>query len=363
MQTADLSVIISNYNHARYLPKAVDSVLAQAVRPREIVLIDDASTTDDSVEVMEGYARREPSVRFVRNEQNLGVLRSYNKGVGLATSTYVLLAAADDYLVPGFVEKLMAPLAQHPRAGLCFAYDSYRVGEDGPLEENPSGWPGAPRYYTPDEVARYLRHGIPGHAVIARRDALIEVGGYLHELSWYSDWFAFLAVALRQGACHIPETLAVRVLLPTAFSSEARQGDKHVAVLGAFFDRIVSPEYADLGPYLRRNGALTYFGTDIVRAAAKRPDRWNMDILGFLNGFTREQYEGLADDPDPAVRELALFFLGPFWKREQEKRLQRENEIIHLANRLTQARAEIPPPGVAGKLKWYAGRAKRRLVG
>src|SRR3954469_25682745 len=98
MQTADLSVVLANYNHARYLPRALDAVLTQSVRPREVIILDDASTKDDSVEVIEGYAGREPSIRFVRNEQNLGVLRSYNKGVGLATSTYVLLAAADDYL-------------------------------------------------------------------------------------------------------------------------------------------------------------------------------------------------------------------------------------------------------------------------
>ena len=174
--------------------------------------------------------------------------QSRGQGAGLATSTYLLLIAADDYLLPGCVEKLMAQFDRHPRAGLCFAYDSYTVGEDGPLEANESGWSGAPGFFTPDEVCRHLRHGFPGHALVCRRDAHAAAGGYLPDLSWYADWFAFLVMAFRHGACHVPETLAVRVLLPGAYSAGARESEKNVAVLGAVFDRLLSPEYADVAP-------------------------------------------------------------------------------------------------------------------
>jgi glycosyltransferase involved in cell wall biosynthesis len=361
MPTADLSVVLANYNHARYLPRALDAILSQSVRPREVIVVDDASTTDNSLEVLDGYARRDPVVRVVRNEANLGVVPAFNKGLGLASAEYVLLAAADDYLLPGFLEKSLAILKRHPQAGLCFSYDSFTVGDDGPLQANPSGWCSQPAYFPPDDVCRLLRHVIPGHAVVCRREPLAKAGGYLPDLAWYSDWFAFLTIAFRLGACHVPEPLAVRVLLPDGYSANARQGPKNVEVLGAFLDRVTSPDYMDVAPYFRRNGAATFFGTDLVRAAARRLDRWTPNVLGFLNGFTPEQYEELLIDPDPATRELAAFFLGPFWRDAAEKRTQKENEVILLREELERTRAKVPPPGAVGKLRWLTQLVTRRL--
>ena len=112
----------------------------------------------------------------------------------------------------------------------------------------------------------------------------------------------------------------------------------------------------------RRNGAATYFGTDLVRAAAKRADRWEPSILGFLNGFSPDQYEELLVDADSAVRELAGFFLGPFWRNVAEKRAQKENEIILLRDELERTRSRVPPAGAIGKLRWLAGLATRRML-
>src|SRR6185437_181945 len=134
----------------------------------------------------------------------------------------------------------------------------------------------------------------------------------------------------------------------------------------AFLERMTSAEFAGVVPFFRRNGAATFFGTDLVRAAAQRSDRWELQILGFLNGFAPEQYEELLVDPDLAVRELAAFFLGPFWRHFAEKRAQRENEIHRLRDELELTRRQVPPPGAIGKLHWLAhsmARRVRRLAG
>ncbi len=360
MATADLTVVLANYNHARYLPRALDAILAQSIRPRELLVLDDAST-DDSLSILEGYAKRDPLVRLVRNEANRGVVPTYNRGIGLAKSEYVILAAADDYLLPGFIEKCHAQLDQHREAGLCFTYDSYTVGDGGALVINPSGWCESPEYFPPADVCRLVRHCLPGHAVMCRREPLTAVGGFLPELAWYSDWFAFLTVAFRHGACHVPETLAVRTLMPESYSANARQGPKNVAVLAAFLERMTTAEFADVAPFFRRNGAATFFGTDLICAAAQRSDRWESHILGFLNGFAPEQYEELLVDPAPAVRELAAFFLGPFWRHFAEKRAQNENEIHRLRDELELTRRQVPPPGAIGKLHWLANSVARRV--
>ena len=179
--TAVLTVVLANYNHARFLPRALDAILSQSVRPSEVIAVDDAST-DNSLEVLNHYARRDPVLRVVRNEANLGVTRNYNKGLGLASRRYVMLAAADDYLLPGFIAKSIAELEQHSEAGLCFANDSFQRGENGPVETNACGWCESPAFFTPNEVCRQLHRVIPGHAVICRREPLLKVGGLRPEI-------------------------------------------------------------------------------------------------------------------------------------------------------------------------------------
>lgn len=361
MSTADLSVFLANYNHARYLPRALDAVLTQSVKAREVIVLDDAST-DDSPRILAGYAERYDNFRFVRNDRNQGVIANYNRGIGMAQGKYLFLAAVDDYVRPGFFEKAVAQLEAHPHAGLCCGYDSYVHGDDGIVQPNPSGWCSEPTYFTPDDVARQLRCNLAAHATICRRDAMASAGGYRPELAWYSDWFAYLTIAFRTGICHVPEVLAVRTLgLPEQYSSEAGRGEKHVAVLGAYLELITSPQYADVAPFFRRTAAAANFGADLIRAAARRDDRWQPHMLALLNGFAPEQYEAMTSDADPAVRELAGFFLGPFWRESAARRKELEREVIRLREELDLAKRSVPPPGAVGKLRWLAGLVAKRI--
>ena len=57
METPSLSVILPNYNHSAYLPRALDALLAQTVQPMEMIVIDDCST-DDSLAVAKGWIEK-----------------------------------------------------------------------------------------------------------------------------------------------------------------------------------------------------------------------------------------------------------------------------------------------------------------
>ncbi len=361
MRTADLSVVIANRNHARHLPRALDAVLSQSVRPREVIVLDDDST-DDSVRVLEGYARRHADiVRLVRNECHRGVTASYNHGFSLASGRYVLPGGADDYVLPGFVEKAMQAFARHPGAGLCVGFGSCTESDDGPLTQNDPGWCDRPTYFPPDELCRRLWHSLPVSAIIVRRDALVAAGGYLPELAWYSDWFAFLVVAFRFGVIHLPETLGVHVVRPGSYAANARDGPANVRILGALLDLLTAPGYADVAPFFRQNGAACHFGSDLLRAAARRADRSEPGVLGFLTGFVPGVYESLAGDADPAVRELAAVFLREPWRELIRRRADLETETRRLIEELQLTRLRAAPPGVFGKLRWAAGLLHRRL--
>lgn len=224
MSRPSLSVIMPNYNHGRYLREALAAVGAQSYRPKEILVVDDAST-DDSVAVLEELRRENPLIRLLRNEKNLGAIGAVNRGLENASGDYVVGASADDKVLPGFFEKTMAALALEPRAALCSSL-SYLVGEDlrplgdvyCPIVSK------TPRYLPPAEVLRKLKtHGswFLGNTTVYQRRALLDEGGFPPELSSYSDGFVSLVLALRHGACFVPERLACWRRLPDGFSARS----------------------------------------------------------------------------------------------------------------------------------------------
>ena len=350
-----ITAVIANYNHAGYLPRCLSALLAQTRKADEILVIDDSST-DGSLAVLDDFARRDASIRVIRNERNLGVCPTFNRGIAEAKGRYCFLGAADDYTLPTLFEKLSAALAAHPQAGVAFGYDSHQHGDAGQVIENPSGWCEKPTYFPPADVARNLRCNLPGHAMLIDTKDLQAVGGFRPELRWYSDWFAWLVTAFRRGAVHMPECLSVRVMLPEAYSVKPKPREVHTEVLGNVFDLLRSPAFEDVAGLFRTSGSMSYFGTDVIRATAKREERFTPDILDFLSGFTQEQYREAAGDEDERVRELAGAFLQPYHCPATDEARQKQAELEH-------AQRRIPPPGVLGKLRWLGRAVKRKVLG
>jgi glycosyltransferase involved in cell wall biosynthesis len=125
-----VSVIIPNYNHARYLPQRIESVLQQTEQDIEILLLDDCST-DESLPIIMRYAKRDKRIRVVINQENSGnTFAQWNKGVSLATGEYIWIAESDDYADPQLLEQLCRTLDTNPQVGLAFC-DSWHVDEYG----------------------------------------------------------------------------------------------------------------------------------------------------------------------------------------------------------------------------------------
>lgn len=87
-----VSVIIISYNRADLLPKAISSVLSQSYQDFELLIIDDASI-DNTTQVIPQDSR----IKYYLNETNLGISKSRNKGVSLASGGYIAMLDSDDY--------------------------------------------------------------------------------------------------------------------------------------------------------------------------------------------------------------------------------------------------------------------------
>src|ERR671933_240168 len=121
-----ISVCIPTYNYARFLPAAIDSVLAQDHDDYELIVVDNASD-DETPEVLARYGDR---IRAHRNERNLGLFGNFARCLELASGELVKFLAADDWLHPAFLREATALMDAHPSVAIASGPGFY-VDEDG----------------------------------------------------------------------------------------------------------------------------------------------------------------------------------------------------------------------------------------
>jgi glycosyltransferase involved in cell wall biosynthesis len=132
-----IAAVVVNYNYARYLPAALDGLLAQDTPFDEVIAVDDGST-DDSRRVLDDYRSRVKVVE-IPNGGQLGACRA---GLAAATADYVYFLDADDVAMPGLVATVAPALVTRP-AKVQFQLEGFS-DRDEPLE---SVFPTFPRPY------------------------------------------------------------------------------------------------------------------------------------------------------------------------------------------------------------------------
>jgi glycosyltransferase involved in cell wall biosynthesis len=220
-----VSVVLANYNHEAYLARAIDSVLGQTRPPDEFLILDDAST-DESVAIIESYLQRVPFLRLIRNHQNEGVIAAYRRLFETARCGYVHPMAADDERYPTFLERAMEMAARYPQAGVILGDVVIWDEHDRQIGVVSIGRWREPLFADPKRyLEEYLMTEPPSHSLVSatlfRREPFEEIGWYQAELASFGDTFSLHAVALKHGACYVPERFAVWRNLRKGFSHAA----------------------------------------------------------------------------------------------------------------------------------------------
>ena len=213
-----VSVIVPNYNHARFLRQRVDSILTQTFQDFELILLDDCST-DESRSILREYAT-DPRADLQLNEVNSGsTFRQWNKGVRLARGKYVWIAESDDYADERLLEKLVSRLDAEPGAALCYCRsrqvsDAGKIGDflDSSLSYlDPQRWTTDFSSDGHEECRKYLVHCNTvqsASSVLFRRDVYWQVGGADESLVLGGDWKTWASMALAgRTVSHLGEAL------------------------------------------------------------------------------------------------------------------------------------------------------------
>jgi glycosyltransferase involved in cell wall biosynthesis len=119
MTTPKVTIGVPVYNGQKYIRFTLDSLVKQTLHDIEIIVTDNCST-DSTPQIVAEYAARDPRVKYVRNEVNVGPARNYNKSLDLATAPYFKWNPADDVCAPDFLEKCVKALDEDPTVVVAY---------------------------------------------------------------------------------------------------------------------------------------------------------------------------------------------------------------------------------------------------
>jgi glycosyltransferase involved in cell wall biosynthesis len=121
-----VSIALCTYNGSKYLSLQLDTLINQTYNNIEIIAVDDCST-DDTRDVLNGYALKDNRVKLYCNELNIGYTRNFEKAIELCNGDYITLCDQDDLWEVDKIEVMMASVGEH----IMVYHDSDFIDEHG----------------------------------------------------------------------------------------------------------------------------------------------------------------------------------------------------------------------------------------
>lgn len=198
-----ISVMMTNYNTEKYLPAAIESVLAQTFTDFELLIVDDGST-DGSLEIIRSYMEKDERIRLIEIEHG-GIVKARNTALDAARYPWVAILDSDDVALPERLEKQVAAIETNPDVVAWSAY-AYRINSEGHVYSTAQTGP-----LTVDEFQQARNRGefvmLLNNAMIYRTDIARKAGGYNPHFVVASDMELLDRMAAYGSTLTIPEYL------------------------------------------------------------------------------------------------------------------------------------------------------------
>ena len=230
--TPHISVIVPSFNHRKYLPERMKTILAQTRQDFELILLDDASQ-DGSAEFLDTFSDR-PGVRLIKNSRNTGSpFAQWNRGLQEARGDLIWIAESDDIACPQFLEFLAGVLERNESVGLAFC-STNRIDEEGMILSESSQAAANDFWMNDSRVARgdavlehlYLSNSIvSASAVVFRRHIYNAAGPADASLRLVGDWMQWCKMLLVSDMYYVAQPLSgTRIHTNTRRHSTASSG-------------------------------------------------------------------------------------------------------------------------------------------
>lgn len=200
----NVSVIIPVYNGERYIAETIESVIAQTEPSWELIAVDDGSP-DNSLEVLEQYAKKMPDRIRVITVSNGGVSRARNIGAAAARGTYIAFLDQDDLFAPEKIRRQKEMFERDRSLGISFTNEALIDGDGKVLQENVLKL--GPEHRGSVFETLLFNNFIPISSVIIKKNLFEKTGGFSPKYSLAEDLDFLLRAARDIKVDYIDEPL------------------------------------------------------------------------------------------------------------------------------------------------------------
>jgi glycosyltransferase involved in cell wall biosynthesis len=212
MQAPTVTFLVPCYRLAHLLAECVESIISQSYANLEVIILDDQSP-DDTAEVSRGIitANGWARISYILNDRNLGNIRNYNKGIGLAQGTYVWILSPDDRLrSKHIVDKYVRLMEANSGVGYVFC-PAHIIQDDqdvGLLQDS--------RYGTEDQIldsVQLIKDYLDGRVSLVAASVMIRKKCYEHitlfpeDMPHRGDTYVWSAIAMRYRVGYFSEAM------------------------------------------------------------------------------------------------------------------------------------------------------------
>ena len=173
-----VSVLMPNYNAWKYISEAIQGILSQTFTDFEFIIIDDCST-DNSWEIIQEFAKKDERIVAMRNDENLKICKTLNKGLELAKWEYIARMDSDDVAMDIWLENVYQKISQNEKIGVCGS-NFWIIDSNGKILKEKT----FPETEKEAKNAIWLRNPFSHPSVIFRKSCYEEFG-------WYDDNFLY----------------------------------------------------------------------------------------------------------------------------------------------------------------------------
>ena len=203
------SVIIPNFNHAKYLKQRIDSILQQDFQEFEVIILDDFSQ-DDSREIIERYREHPKVSNIIYNSENSGLIsEQWERGIKLARGEWIWMAESDDYCDTRFLREAVDMINANKEAGIFYA-DGYIIDQSTTTGSHRFSQQKNKLFNTTKWDKTYLADGLRElnecmkfdctinnmSGVVFKKSLFPTNLSQLHQFKYFPDWFLLLQLCL-----------------------------------------------------------------------------------------------------------------------------------------------------------------------
>ena len=237
-----ISVIMTSYNYAKLIPETIKSVQAQTFSDWELIIIDDCST-DNSAQIVSDFARCDNRIKFIQNEQNLGLKNSILKALEMTSGEWIAFLESDDIWEPDCLEKRIEILEKFPEVALIFN-DVRPFGEENAIKakakflENMRKKLSTKKF--PSNIFCDLEtyNLIPTFSCVMIKKTELKPDLFATKVDRLLDWWLYIHICQKNSAYYIPQKLTNWRLHANSYTRKKSKKSDFFLNIFAYYDTL-----------------------------------------------------------------------------------------------------------------------------